>query len=103
MSKIQKALGKIQGPDSVAGRRSSQQPDTGDSLIVAKLVDRGSGDETFTVCDKCLHVDGNALRDAGLIAPDYHEHLLANQYRDIKRPLIPTRLGSEPRESSAVI
>jgi len=38
-------------------------------------------------------VDQKALRDAGLISPDYHEQLLADQYRDIKRPLIASAFG----------
>lgn len=93
MSKIQKALGKIQGPMTGTRQRKKGEPDIDDSIIVAKLVDRGSEAETYSVSDKCLHVDNQALKKAGLIAPDYHEDLLANQYRDIKRPLIAHAFG----------
>jgi len=89
MSKIQDALGKIQGGKEPREVSSGME----DSVVVAKLVDRGAKDESYTVSDKCLHVDGDALRKAGLIAPEYHEQLLANQYRDIKRPLIAHALG----------
>jgi exopolysaccharide/PEP-CTERM locus tyrosine autokinase len=62
-------------------------------MILAKLVDRGAKDESYDVSDKCLHVDRQALREAGLIAPEYHEELLGNQYREIKRPLIAHAFG----------
>ncbi len=93
MSKIQKALGKIQGSrdKSETGSGATQLKD--DSVIVAKLVERGSSEDSYTVSDKSLHVDSDALRSAGLIAPEYHEQLLANQYRDIKRPLIAHAFG----------
>jgi len=93
MSKIQKALGKLHG------MRTSPPPDVRDesviedSVIIAKLVDRGTKKATYDVKDICLHVDRESLRDAGLIAPEYHEHLLANQYRDIKRPIIAHAFG----------
>ncbi len=92
MSKIQDALGKIQG------RRESDRKEpvgsSSDSMILAQLVDNGSasqGDGRYN--DKCLHVDSDALRDAGLMAPEYHEELLADQYREIKRPLIAHAFG----------
>ncbi len=93
MGKIQKALGKIRRTRLDASRDRDDRSDIDDSVIVAKLVDRGSKEETYDVSDKCLHVDNEALRKAGLIAPEYHEQLLANQYRDIKRPLIAHAFG----------
>jgi len=62
-------------------------------MIVAKLIDRAPKAETHVASDKCLHVDREALRSAGLIAPECHEQLLADQYRDIKRPLIAHAFG----------
>lgn len=93
MSKIQEALDKIQGSRDKAKVDSGEAQMLDDSIIVAKLVDRGRAEESYSVSDKCLHVDGDALRSAGLIAPEYHEQLLANQYRDIKRPLIAHAFG----------
>lgn len=84
MSKIQKALDKIQGNRKRTGGDARNQRAPDNSVIVAKLVGRGA---------KCLHVDNDALRKAGLIAPEYDEHLLASQYRDIKRPLISHAFG----------
>ena len=103
MSKIQEALRRIQaGKDSVGSALLSpdiseaqdlQRTSTDDSLIVAKLIERNAEGSTHPVGEPFLHVDHEALREAGLIAPDYHEHLLANQYRDIKRPLIAHAFG----------
>ncbi len=93
MSKIQKALGKFQGARETEKSSDESPPDIEDSIIVAKLVDRGEKRSAYDVTEKCLHVDSEALRKAGLIAPEYHEHLMANQYRDIKRPLIAHAFG----------
>lgn len=93
MSKIQEALGKIQGRRDKKENVPSEAQLKDESVIVAKLVDRGSDEESYAVSDKSLNVDNEALRSAGLIAPEYHEHLLANQYRDIKRPLIAHAFG----------
>ena len=89
MSKIQDALDKIQGEK----RPRVVAPEREDSVVLAKLVDHGANVESYAVSDKCLHVDSDALRKAGLIAPEYHEALLADQYRDIKRPLISHAFG----------
>ena len=93
MSKIQKALDKMQGAKTRSPQSRGERPSIDDSIVVAKLVDRGKKEATYDVSDICLHVDNEALRDAGLIAPEYHEQLLANQYRDIKRPLIAHAFG----------
>lgn len=93
MSKIQKALNRIQSSRESSRRTKDEPQDENESVIVAKLIDRGTGDETYAVSDKCLHVDRDALQEAGLIAPEYHRQLLANQYRDIKRPLIANAFG----------
>ena len=90
MSKIQEALDRIQ--KGKPKRKPEASPES-DSVIVATLVDRGFGDESYTVSDKCLHVDRDALRNAGLIAPRSDEQLLADQYRDMKRPLIAHAFG----------
>ncbi len=93
MSKIQKALRKLQGSKGADSSNTANIPVLEDSLVVAHLVDRGVEQESYVVSDKRLHVDGDALRKAGLIAPQYHEQLLADQYRDIKRPLIAHAFG----------
>lgn len=91
MSKIHKALNKIQGSQKTP-RKSSDK--NSDSAIIAKLVDRAVGDDdSVDSNNRMLHFDQEALRDAGLIAPAYHAEMLANQYRDIKRPLIAHAFG----------
>lgn len=92
MSKIQKALGKIQGTRGAADDTEAL-PVLDEQIIVAKVVNNGIAGESYDVSDKCLHVDGDALRDAGLIAPESDEQMLENQYRDIKRPLIAHAFG----------
>lgn len=90
MSKIQDALTKIQ--DSTGRWRVEKrlgQSQTG-SPIVAQMGARDADDygDSRIVC-----IDQKALRNAGLIAPEYHQELLTNQYRDIKRPLIAHAFG----------
>lgn len=98
MSKIQKALRKIKmqsnGRQAGTGDRQTNTHDV--SLVVARksvtgnvLTDRESESTRGVV----VEVDQKALRDAGLVAPDYHEKILADQYRDIKRPLIANAYG----------
>lgn len=93
MSKIQDALSKIQAAKGMSSKKGARTPPTEESVIVAQLVDHGHAEESYTVSDRRLHVDRDALRQAGLIAPEYHEQLLANQYRDIKRPLLANAFG----------
>ncbi|MEO0575371.1 MAG: AAA family ATPase [Pseudomonadota bacterium] len=93
MSKIQDALQKIQknrGDTPKARPARSSEPDASQSVVIAALV---SGDEESEYNGKRLHVDQRALRDAALIAPEYHVQLFANQYREIKRPLIAHAFG----------
>lgn len=92
MSKIQKALGKIQGTKG-APDDTETLPVLDEQIIVAKVVNSGIAGESYDVSEKCLHVDGDALREAGLLAPESDEQMLENQYRDIKRPLIAHAFG----------
>lgn len=93
MSKIQEALSRIQKARKSRPAEAEPVEEVEDSVIVATLVDGGSKDIAYSVSDRRLHVSRAALRKAGLIAPEYHEQLLANQYRDIKRPLISHAFG----------
>jgi len=94
MSKIQDALSKIQGSRTSRQRKPAASSDAEDTTVIARLVERAeSGDDIYDANNRILHLDQEALRDAGLIAPEYHAELLANQYRDIKRPLIAHAFG----------
>jgi protein-tyrosine kinase len=42
---------------------------------------------------KWIRVDRQALRQEGLLAPEHQERLLADQFRQIKRPLIASAIG----------
>jgi exopolysaccharide/PEP-CTERM locus tyrosine autokinase len=94
MSKIFDALNKIQGANQSREKDAGAGSDSSDTAVIARLVDRASdaGDSVVSN-NRMLHLDQEALRDAGLIAPEYHAELLANQYRDIKRPLIAHAFG----------
>ncbi len=96
MSKIQKALQRIQksGPAKTQTPASAEVSE--DTLQVAKLVMRegiADGKTGLSTNEQTLVVDQKALQEAGLIAPDYHSELLANQYRSIKRPLVRHAFG----------
>jgi receptor protein-tyrosine kinase len=94
MSKIQDALSKIQGSRTSRERQPQTDSSAEDNTVIARLVDRvGGADDDVDANNRMLHFDQEALRDAGLIAPEYHAELLANQYRDIKRPLIAHAFG----------
>lgn len=45
-----------------------------------------------------ISVDRNALRAAGLIAPEHQERQIADQYRQVKRPLIANATGRGPKK-----
>ncbi|HEV7609495.1 MAG TPA: XrtA-associated tyrosine autokinase [Steroidobacteraceae bacterium] len=45
------------------------------------------------VSEKVIHIDQNALRAAGLVPPEHQQRALADQYRQIKRPLISQAIG----------
>lgn len=94
MSKIQEALGRIQASRSQESRNSRYARNGENSnSVLARLVDRGLATESIVSSDRMLHIDREALRNQGLIAPEYHEELLGNQYREIKRPLIAHAFG----------
>ena len=93
MSKIQEALSRIQALKESSDVKVQPPEDKNDSVIVAKLIEPDAPGGSVAGSGKLLKVDNEALRDAGLMAPEHHEHLLANQYRDIKRPLIAHAFG----------
>ena len=101
MSKIQEAISRIQAAKSAAGAaQRNQEVDDADSLLVAKLTERDDSSghdpdgQSFSG-DLILEVDREALRSAGLLAPEYHEEIVGNQYREIKRPLIAHAFGKK--------
>ncbi len=95
MSKIQEALRRIQSakPGGVPRPTADREAE----LQIAKLAARQAQAEGAVPCFSqsahTLHVDADALRDAGLIPPDEDSNQLAAQYRQIKRPLIRHAFG----------
>jgi exopolysaccharide/PEP-CTERM locus tyrosine autokinase len=90
MSKISEALDLIQGPRQSA---SPDNVDTAEANVIAKLASPANEQEPSFASNRTLHIDRAALRDAYLIPPEQDEQLIANQYRDIKRPLIAHAFG----------
>lgn len=91
MSKIQDALKRLQSEGSVnkpaAGHPAATLAKVSSTGIYkAAGLDHNNG--------LIVELDQKALRDAGLIAPDYHEQMLADQYRNIKRPLLANAYSS---------
>lgn len=93
MSKIQDALRKLQSAGQLPSRADEQKDDSSDSAIIAKLSRPLQDGRSHLPHGRFLNVDRDALREAGLMAPDVDEQLLGNQYRDIKRPLIAQAFG----------
>lgn len=85
MSKIQDALQKFQSGRETPARnavvKAPQEPKI--------FVESGSPASHGVV----IEFDREALREAGLMASAANEKEIANQYRDIKRPLIASALG----------
>ncbi len=108
MSKIQQALNKIRERKRVSAATDSSniaQVEQRDSVSASE---RGKSRplvaQDDTTADlrqlKILAVDRTALLDAGLIAPESQAQLLADQYRDIKRPLIAHAFGKHAAQVS---
>lgn len=110
MSKIQDALSKLQKAGGNATGRFRRPPEissdemepfarTVDHLKVPVRID-GSKRREHPYGGQRLSVDRGQLRSAGLLAPESQERKLADEYRQIKRPLIAnaTGKGAEPLE-----
>jgi protein-tyrosine kinase len=59
---------------------------------VPRVVEKTLGAPSYR-SDTLIRVDRNALRSEGLMPPEHQERALADQYRQIKRPLIGNALG----------
>ena len=112
MSKIQDALSKLQRNRS--GDAPSRAGDSGlfpkppppeEIEPFAQTVDRlevpfkmdGSKRRAHHYGGHLLSLDRTQLRAAGLLAPESQERKLADEYRQIKRPLINSAMGRGPR------
>lgn len=97
MGKIHKALEKVQAERAKTAKRASNKAEsTDDSVVVAKVVldaDGVRGPTQASSSGKSVIVDTDALRSAGLVAPETDEKVIVRQYQEIKRPLIAHAFG----------
>jgi exopolysaccharide/PEP-CTERM locus tyrosine autokinase len=94
MSKIQEALKRLQDSGTSVVQEFGGGGKIGSRLAGLALDPSNEEDpENANARGATVHVDQASLRAARLIAPDYHDRMLADEYRDIKRPLIANALG----------
>lgn len=86
MSKIQEALEKLQSAGNLSARRSRP-------AISTPLPDDTAPVPVLSVEKKVVDVGLDALRAAGMVAPERDKRLIADQFREIKRPLIAHAFG----------
>lgn len=90
MSKIQDALNKIQDE---RGGTVVTESSNGSQLAEAAPLREDRHPTIALRQHNAIQVNRQSLRDAGLIAPEYDQRLLADQFREIKRPLIAHAFG----------
>lgn len=90
MSVIENALRKLQARRDGTAAPASQE--TFGSVTPADPAARRDGAAQVTPA-RTIVLDQNALRAAGLLPPEHQERELAQQYRQIKRPLINQAIG----------
>lgn len=99
MSIVEKALEKLQRNGARPAAAGVPVP-AASSGPIGRVVPMGpSAAEARSVrADKTLQIDLDALRHAGLVAPEHQQRELAQQYRTLKRPLIKYAFdpGSKP-------
>jgi len=95
MSLVEKALKKMQ-ESAKAGPASATVAVTHVDVPAAKVADTGvhrAAPAAPVQPRRTVHFDAPALRVAGLFPPEHQDRLLAQQYRQIKRPLIASAVG----------
>lgn len=95
MSRIQDALRRLQSSQPPAPPQSKAEASTTD-VRPAGLAERPANPSErveFSTNNKVLQLDLEALLKAGLIPPEEDSHVLATQFRQIKRPLIRHAFG----------
>lgn len=94
MGKIHKALEKVQAERAKTAKQAANKAKSlDDSVVVAKVVLDSDGLAYPSGSGKSVAVDEEALRAAGLVAPETDEKVIVRQYQEIKRPLIANAFG----------
>jgi protein-tyrosine kinase len=92
MSLVQDMLRKVQ--DESAARTAAGSAQTSPALAAEpRSPPRRHGGETESSSGPLVGIDQNSLRAAGLLPPQRQERELAEQFRQIKRPLIAAATG----------
>jgi protein-tyrosine kinase len=90
MSVIENAIKRLQASRAVAAATARAAPDTsGGAARRRELAAEGNA----AAPARTIVIDQDALRIAGLLPPSHQERELAQQFRQIKRPLINNALG----------
>lgn len=100
MSKIQEALRKMQA-SRVGVNGVKRAAGTSPGKPVAEVIPRSPSQSPNEPTDeygvtqslRLVQFDNDALRQAGLLAPESDEQVLAGEYRNIKRPLVAHAFG----------
>ncbi len=95
MSKIQEALRRLQSSQPPGSTSPKPGADVA-KVSLATVDDRKSASSErldFSTSNKVLRLDRDGLMRAGLIPPEEDSHVLATQFRQIKRPLIRHAFG----------
>ena len=85
MSKIVEALRKIQDDRREQGNESPREH--------SKIAQIETNSVTSHQPSRIVQIDRNAMRDAGLIAPEAENKLFEDEYRVIKRPILSNAFG----------
>lgn len=96
MSIVEKAIAKIrEGPRPAATRASAVEPVFGALAPVdtQRVPQSGKADQGTSSSARRIVVDQDGLRAAGLLPPAHQDRQIAEQYRQIKRPLIANATG----------
>jgi receptor protein-tyrosine kinase len=107
MSLVELALKKMQsaaraGEAVPAARTTQPHPETparASPGVIGQVVNRGDthfpvdANDSAREPGKIVRIDQAALRAAGLIPPEQQARMLADQYRNIKRPLVSAAIG----------
>lgn len=95
MSIVEKAIKKMRDAQRSAPVPAPEQVfGTVVATGVHRVLDPGRAREPLP--EEIVAIDQNALRNAGLLPPAHQERQIADQYRQIKRPLIANALASGP-------
>jgi exopolysaccharide/PEP-CTERM locus tyrosine autokinase len=96
MSIVERALQKMQQNQRSAGTATPAAAASVFGTVVSASPSARRPAEARPAPTRMVQINQAALRAAGLLAPEHQARQLAQQYRQIKRPLIETAMGRGP-------